>query len=265
MLGAITGDVVGSRFEWHNYRSKGFTLFTPRCSPTNDSIMTLAVAQSILDCEDSYAALGETAVRELRSFGQAYPNSGYGGRFLGWLFAAEPKPYGSFGNGAAMRVSPCGHAARTVDEAKYLAHAVTAITHGHAEGLRAAEAVTLCIYHARQGASMDFLKALVRENYYRIDFCLDDIRDEYAFDETCQGSVPQAFEAFFESTDFEDAIRCAVSIGGDSDTIAAITGSLAEAYYGVPADIRERTLAYLDERLTAVVQAFELKYPPKIL
>lgn len=257
MLGAIIGDIVGSRFEWHNIKCKEFELFTPKCEPTDDSIMTLAVAKAIIACGGDYSKLGEQAVYWMRKIGRPYPNCGYGGRFFQWMYAARPQPYGSYGNGAAMRVSACGFAARTLEEAKALSKAVTEVTHNHPEGLKGAEATAVAIYLARTGSSKDEIRAHMAREYYPLDFTLDGIRDSYRFNETCQQTVPQAIEAFLESTDFEDAIRNAISIGGDSDTLAAITGGIAEAYYGVPAAIRDAAMNYLNEDFRAILREFE--------
>ncbi len=262
MLGAIIGDIAGSRFEWHNKKSKGFELLSHKkgCRPTDDSIMTLAVAQAILDCGDDRGLLSALAVKRMQELGQRYPNAGYGGSFRRWLVADDPQPYHSWGNGSAMRVSPCGFAAATLEEAKKLSAAVTRVTHDHPEGMRGAEAVAVAIFLARSGKSIPEIREYVEENYYRIDFTLDEIRPTYTFDVSCQGSVPQALEAFFESTGFEDTIRNAISIGGDSDTIAAIAGGIAEAYYGIPADIRDLALSFLDDKQLEIVNAFESKY-----
>ncbi len=266
MLGAIFGDVVGSRFEWHNYRKKDFELLPDGkgCEPTDDSILSLAIARAILDCGENTDELGKAVVKRMREFGKLYPGAGYGGRFSGWLSSPDPRPYRSFGNGAAMRVSACGFAARSEEECRSLSQTVTEVTHNHPEGLKGAEATAVAIYHARKGMPMEDIRALILEKYYRIDFKLDEIRDTYPFDESCQGTVPQALEAFFESTDFEDAIRNAVSIGGDSDTVAAITGGIAEAYYGIPLDLRKRAISFLDDRLRKVLLDFEAVYPAKI-
>jgi len=261
MLGAIIGDIAGSRFEWQNIKSKDFELLTHLhgCKPTDDSIMSLAIAQAILECSNvDVLSLG--AIRCMQALGQKYPHAGYGGHFQRWLTAKMPKPYNSFGNGAAMRVSACGYAASSADEARTLSRAVTVVSHNHPEGIKAAEAVAIAIFMARNGSSILEIRDHITKNYYDITFTLDAIRPTYMFDVTCQGSVPQAFEAFFESTSFEDAIRNAISIGGDSDTIAAITGSIAEAYYGIPADIRKLALTFLDETQLGILNAFEAKY-----
>lgn len=261
MMGAIIGDIVGSRFEWHNYRHKDFTLFHPKCRPTDDSIMTLAVAKAILAARPDYEDLPAKAVAAMQELGRAYPRAGYGRGFRAWLQSDHPEPYNSFGNGSAMHVSPTGFAARTEEEAQKLALAVTAVTHNHPEGIKGAEAVAVLIYHARQGMAMEDLHELAQNRYYPLDFTLDEIRPTYEFSSACQGSVPQALVAFFSSTGFEDAIRNAISIGGDSDTIAAIAGSIAEAHYGIPADLREAAMQRLDAPLQQIVTEFESVYP----
>ena len=262
MLGAIIGDIAGSRFEWNNQKTKDFELLTKEngCRPTDDSVMTLAVADAILLCQGDYTNLSTQAIRCMQRMGRLYPDAGYGGRFAAWLKQSSPWPYHSYGNGSAMRVSPCGFAAATLEEAVSLAEKVTKVTHNHPEGLKAAEAVASAIFLARTGKSLAEIRAHIEKLYYTIDFTLDEIRPDYAFDVSCQGSVPQAFEALFESTGFEDAVRNAISIGGDSDTIGAITGSMAEAYYGVPADLREQALAFLDKTQLDIFNAFETAF-----
>ena len=264
MLGAIIGDIAGSRFEFDNRRSKEFTMFHHKCKFTDDSVMSLAVCQALLRTAPDFQELDKETIACMREIGQPYPQCGYGGRFYRWMYGDNPKPYNSYGNGAAMRVSGCGWAADSLEEAKRLSEAVTAVTHNHPEGLKGAEATATAVYLARTGIGKEELRAYITGNYYPIDFTLDAVRETYQFHETCQDSVPQAFEAFFESTDFEDAVRNAVSIGGDSDTIAAIAGSVAEAFYGVPEKLRRKALPFLDERLLAILNAFEQRYPPKI-
>ncbi|MEE3381139.1 MAG: ADP-ribosylglycohydrolase family protein [Succiniclasticum sp.] len=261
MLGAIIGDVAGSRFEWDNHRDKEFDLFAFGCEPTDDSIMTLAVARALLETREDRSQLVPCVIRQMQHMGRRYPNAGYGARFEQWLDAKDPKPYNSYGNGAAMRVSACAQAAASLAEAKQLAADVTAVTHNHPEGMKGAEAVTVAIFLAREGKSKEAIRKAIEDGYYKLDFKLDEIRDSYQFDETCQGSVPQALEAFFEGTGFEDTIRNAISIGGDSDTIAAIAGSVAEAYYGVPDEVRQAVLPYLDTEMRRIVADFEAAYP----
>lgn len=264
MLGAIIGDIVGSRFEWNNHRNKEFKLFTNRCFPTDDSIMTLAIGQAIIISKPDYSDLSENAVKCMQSIGRNYPDCGYGGRFFAWMFSDDPRPYNSYGNGSAMRVSAAGFAATSLEEAKMLSRLVTEVTHNHPEGIKGAEATAVAIYMAKTGSDISKIKDHINKNYYPMNFIIDEIRDTYMFNETCQDTVPQALEAFFESTGFEDAIRNAISIGGDSDTLAAICGSIAQAYYGIPDDIRKQALNFLDKDLLKLLTLFERKYPPKI-
>ena len=260
MIGAVIGDIVGSRFEWDNHKSKEFELFTSDCFFTDDSVMSLAIAKAILESGDQYKNLDRLAVNHMQELGILYPHSGYGGMFGEWLYAEKPEPYNSYGNGAAMRVSPCGFAAGTLEEACLLSRRVTSVTHNHPEGIKGAEATAVAIWLARQGRSIPDIRDYIHQHYYPMDFTLDSIRPTYTFDVTCQGSVPQAIMAFLESTGFEDAIRNAISIGGDSDTIAAITGGIAQAYYGVPPEIRQQALTFLDGRLLNILIQFEVTY-----
>lgn len=257
MLGAFFGDVVGSRFEHNNIKSKDFTLFHPDCSCTDDTVLTAAVAVALLDRQpgEDMAIFKQRLVGTLHQIGIIYPHAGYGGRFRQWLNDGETEPYGSFGNGSAMRVSPCGWVADTLEETLTLAEASAAVTHDHPEGIKGAVAVAGAVYLARTGASKKDIRAFA-EQYYALDFTLDAIRADYQFDVTCQGSVPQAIEAFLESESFEDAIRLAISIGGDSDTIAAIAGAIAEAYYGMTDRECEQLYEHLDELLIEVARDF---------
>lgn len=266
MIGAIIGDIVGSRFEFNNHRSKDFELFTDDCKVTDDTIMTLAVAKTIMEVEkikvpsicsyeydsEYYSLIERMVEKYMQDIGRRYPNCGYGGRFYQWVFSNDPKPYNSFGNGAAMRISPAGFAARTESEAIKLSESITGVTHNHEEGIKGAEATAVAIFMAKRGFTKREIKDKIYSSYYPINFRIDDIRETYQFNETCQETVPQAIEAFLESTSFEDAIRIAISVGGDSDTLAAITGAIAEAYYGVPGDIKNKALTYLDENLRKI-------------
>ena len=262
MLGAIIGDIVGSRFEWNNYRAKDFEFLTYECFPTDDSIMSLALAQAVIISKPDHTDLKDNAVECMQRIGRNYPDCGYGGSFYNWIFSENPKPYNSFGNRAAMRVSAVGFAANSLDEVKEMSRLITEVTHNHPEGIKGAEATAVAIYMARMGSSIFEIRDYIDKNYYPMNFTLDSIRDTYQFNETCQDTVPQALMAFFESTGFEDAIRNAISIGGDSDTVAAICGGVAEAYYGIPADIRKHALTFLDEDLLKVLTVFENQYPP---
>lgn len=260
MFGAIIGDIVGSRFEFDNRKSKKFELFTNTCDYTDDTVMTLAVAKALLPYETitDINAFKQELVRVMHEVGMPHPHCGYGGRFCTWMMKNYTEPYGSCGNGSAMRVSPVAWFAGSLDECERLAAATAEVTHNHPEGIKGAMAVAGAIYLARTGHSMTEIREYT-EHFYHIDFTLDELRPDYNFEETCQDSVPQALEAFFESTSFEDAIRNAVSIGGDSDTIADMAGAIAEAYYGVDREMKDIALSYLDLDLLDIAEEFEQK------
>lgn len=250
MIGAIIGDIVGSRFEFDNHRSTEFEFFHPDCEFTDDTVMTVAVADAIM----SGRSFGET----LHAYGRKYPDRGYGGRFYTWLLKKEGyKPYNSFGNGSAMRVSPCAYLAKgNREQALTWATASAVCTHNHPEGVKGAMAITDCILLAAQQRPKDEIRRLAVELYgYDMNFTIDQIRPRFGFNATCQKTVPQAIECFLESHDFESAIRIAISLGGDSDTIANITGGIAEAYYGVPEEMQSHALQMLPEEMRRVVQA----------
>jgi type I restriction enzyme M protein len=269
MLGAIIGDIVGSRFEFNNYRHKDFELFHKDCFATDDSIMTLAVAQTLLEIHmptgkwDAFEhkrfihELGFYTAKNMQSLGRPYPACGFGGQFYQWIYSENPKAYNSFGNGAAMRISPVGFFSGTEQEVKDFSRAVTEISHNHPEGIKGAEATALAIFLARKGLTKTEIRARIVEDYYPIDFTIEEIRPTYRFNETCQDTVPQALACFFESRDFEDSIRTAISLGGDSDTLAAIAGGIAEAYYGLPEWIERKAVTYLDERLRKVYENWQ--------
>ena len=265
MIGAIIGDISGSRYERRNHKSKDFPLFDKKCRLTDDSIMSLAVAKAILESGEDTKDLSHNAVVFMQGLGRIYSNAGYGGNFIRWIMNPEPEPYNSYGNGSAMRVGPCGFAADSIDNAKELSALVTKVTHNHPEGMKGAEAIAVSIFMAKSGESKEGIRKYIEDNYYNLDFTIDEIRDTYSFDVSCQGSVPVALEAFFESMDFEDAIRIAISVGGDSDTIAAMAGSVAEAYYGIPEEILSSAIDYLDARQMEILYYFEKEYPSKMI
>ena len=254
MKGAIIGDIVGSIYEFHNLKSKDFPLFSERGRFTDDTVMTVAVAMGMLRAYESEADLLDTLTDFLHDYGNRYPHRGYGGRFRQWLRSSDPQPYNSWGNGAPMRCSAAGWLARTPEKAFTLGMYSAAPTHNHPDAMMAAGVTAMLIWQARHGMQMDALQELA-EKYYEIPR-LDDIRDDYEFDVSCMGTMPVALSAFFESTGFEDAIRNAISVGGDSDTIAAITGSIAEPYYGIPEHIWETACTYLDNELIKNVEQF---------
>ena len=269
MIGAIIGDIVGSRFEFveDNYRDKNFVLFGHGCRPTDDSFMTLAVAKALFLSKGDKEKLKDIVVFCMKSVAQAHPNTGWGEKFYKWLFKdSNPKPNYSYGNGAGMRISPVGWVAESEDEVKELSKIITEVSHNHPEGLKGAEAVAMAVYLARIGKSKEEIRAKMQEYYPQLkdeNFTIKNIYGHYGYDEqgdwvTCQGSIPQALAAFLDSENFEDAIRNAVYIGGDSDTIGAMAGSIAEAYYGVPVELEEKALSYLTDDLKGLYFAFEL-------
>lgn len=250
MLGAIVGDIIGSRFEHAQIKTKEFELFSRQCMFTDDTVHTVAVADSLLT-KTPYQ------VNFLRYF-RNYPNAGYGHRFRRWARSPEPAPYDSFGNGSAMRVSPIAWFYDSLDQVRVEARHSAEVTHNHPEGIKGAQAVASAIYMARNGAGKDSIRKFVELEFdYHLQRCVDDIRPHYGFNVTCQGSVPEAIIAFLDAGDFEDAIRNAVSLGGDSDTLACIAGSIAEAFFGgIPTPLREAAFARLDEPLADVTRQF---------
>ena len=284
MIGAIVGDIVGSVYEWNNIKTKDFPLFREDCFFTDDTIMTCAVAEAIME-----GGTQDAFIDAMKKYGRMYPDAGYGGRFGAWLRSDSREPYNSFGNGSAMRVSPCawvmdcGFCARTgmwPTVGRNRATLSAQVTHDHPEGVKGAAAVAdaifMCRYHfggwhgeyerpisdQPEQCKEHIRKHIQREYSYDLSRTLDEIRPGYQFNETCQETVPQAIIAFLESRDFEDAIRNAISLGGDSDTLAAITGSIAEAAYGVPDWIEEKALSYLDVPLLDVVNRWKQYLKP---
>lgn len=258
MLGAIIGDTVGSVFEWNNIKTTDFPLFAPDSAFTDDSVMTIALAHALVNAASEDRELSQPELVQLmQSYGRMYPDAGYGGKFSRWLRSRHPKPYNSFGNGSGMRVSPVAWVADDLETVERLAKESAEVTHDHPEGIRGAQAIAGCILLARQGADNKDIRAYVEQRHgYDLGFTLDEIRPTYTFDVTCQGSVPQAIVAFLESTDFESAVRLAISIGGDSDTIAAMTASIAQGRYAIPAWIAEETSKRLPDHLRSALDRF---------
>ena len=253
ILGAILGDIAGSRFEFRNEKSTDVELFTDADDFTDDTVMTIAVADWLMN--------GTSLPNIMRDWATEYPNSGYGGMFYRWLFPldeSEKKPYNSFGNGAGMRVSPCGYIARTLDEALDLAKQSAEVSHNHPEGIKGAQAIAAAIFLARQHMPKPQIRRYIEKVFgYDLQRTCDDIRPTYGFDETCQGSCPEAIIAFLDSTDYESAIRLAISLGGDSDTIACMTGGIAAAYYGIPDWMIEKAVKYLPADMIDIINRFD--------
>lgn len=257
MIGAIIGDIVGSIYEMNNIKTKDFEFFSDKCFFTDDTVLTLAVAKAIKDSAGNYAILKDKTIEYMRDFAKKYKNAGFSESFKKWVNSGNPEPYNSCGNGAAMRISCVGLISSTIEQVKDLSYKVTSVTHNHPEAIKGAESVAVAMFLAINGLSKEGIKEYINQNYYKIDFSVEELRKTYKTYLDCQNTVPQAFQCFFESESFEDAIRNAVSIGGDSDTIACITGSIAEAYYGVTRDLRMKALSYLDDELKTVYKTVE--------
>ncbi|WP_022851912.1 ADP-ribosylglycohydrolase family protein [Limisalsivibrio acetivorans] len=257
MLGAIFGDITGSIYEWDNCKSKDFRIMDEDSFFTDDTVLTIATAHALMEKIPYNEAY--------REFARKYPDAGYGGNFRKWAISNETNPYNSFGNGSAMRVSPVAYIHQTMGDTLNEAKKSAGVTHNHTEGIKGAQAVVAAIFMARHGESIHSIKEYTARTFgYSFDKTIDEIRPGYSFDVSCQGSVPQAMQAFFESVSFEDAVRNAVSLGGDSDTIACITGSIAEAYYGgIPQNFRTFLFSRLDPFLSNIVKMFEAAYIPQ--
>jgi ADP-ribosylglycohydrolase len=254
MLGAIAGDIIGSVYESGWMKSTDFVLFTPESTFTDDAVLTVAVADCILHNKD-YAEM-------FKEYGRHYPDAGYGGMFYRWLCRPGLAPYNSYGNGSAMRVSPVGFAFSNLDEVLYEAERSAAVTHNHPEGIKGAQAVAVAIFLARTGKGKKEIAEYIEGQFgYNLQQTLNEIRPGYHFDETCQGSVPQAIIAFLESADYEDALRKAISLGGDSDTLACMAGGIAQAFYRrIPDYIVREVRQILNEDLLVIVDKFNKRY-----
>lgn len=261
MLGAMIGDMVGSIYEFNPIKTIEFPLWGKGCRFTDDTVMTAAVAKALMETKGaSESVIKLSLIERMQEFGALYPEVGYGPRFREWLCAKTPQPYHSWGNGSAMRVSSVGWLYSSLEETLSMAKLTAEITHNHPEGLKGAMSVAAAIYLLRTGKNKDEVRSYI-EDFFQYDFrkSLDVIRPDYIFQESCQGTVPPAMTAFWESCGFEDCIRKAVSLGGDCDTLTAISGSIAEAYYDIPAAIREEALCRLDTRLREIYQEFLIR------
>ncbi len=265
MYGAILGDIIGSPYEFdQGGKTKEFPLFVPESRFTDDTVMTVAVAETLMDTDPQDAGrLRDALVASMRKWGGRYPHAGYGCRFGLWLRAAQPEPYGSYGNGSAMRVSSVGWLYESLSETRRVARLTAEVTHNHPEGVKGAEATASAIFLARTGSSKEEIRSfVVREFAYDLSRTCDEIRPGYRHNESCQKTVPEAITAFLEGQDFEDVIRTAVSLGGDCDTLTCIAGSIAEAFYGVPAALKAECAARLPEDMRAVLARFDTRRKP---
>ena len=254
IIGAIAGDVIGSAYEFNPTREYGFELFTPKSTFTDDTVLTMANAQWLLEDEQHSH---ETLVNIMQDLCHRYEWRGYGGRFVQWIVSSNPQPYGSFGNGSAMRVSPVGYYAQTLDEALELAKISAEVTHNHPEGVKGAQATAAAIFLARQGKTKQEIGKYVAETFnYDLSRTLEEIRPDYTFDETCQRTVPEAITCYLEGRDYEDVVRLAVSLAADADTLAAIAGSIASATMDVPNEISQRVISLLSEEFCTLLLRF---------
>lgn len=258
MLGAIIGDIAGSIYEFNNIKTEDFTPFEGKCFFTDDTVMTVAVADALMSGKRDPKKTEACMIKSMKKFGKAYPGAGYGGRFSAWLQNPDPKPYDSFGNGSAMRVSPVAWYFHSLEKVQQFAEISAKVTHDHPEGIKGASAVATAIFMARNGRDKDYIKRYIELKYhYDFSKTLDEIRPNYNFDETCQGTVPVAFEVFFEAESFEDTLKKAISMGGDSDTLAAIACSIAEGFYPIPKELKEKALAVLDRKILSVLKKWD--------
>ena len=254
MLGALVGDIVGSVYEFQNTKSMDFDLFTPWTTFTDDSVMTLAVAKWLMEDE---AHTIHYLIYCMQELGNRYPNAGYGGNFRTWLREDNPQPYNSWGNGAGMRVSPVGLYAKNLDEVLALAALTASVSHNHPEGVKGAQAIAACVFLCKEGKSKQEIKEYIEKTFdYNLNRTIAVIRPRYEFDVSCQGSVPEAIIAFLEGNSFEEVIRLAISLGGDSDTIGAMAGSIAACMYPIPDEIVNRCNTILTEDLKEIKDKF---------
>jgi len=260
MIGAILGDMIGAPFEFdRGSKTKAFPLFRRESNFTDDSVMTIAVAEALTESRGKSDDEIKTAlVRSMQKWGRRYPDAGYGGRFFRWLFTDNPQPNNSYGNGSAMRASAAGWLYDDLSETRHMAALTAEVSHNHPEGIKGAEATAAAIFMARTGSSKAEIKAYTEQEFgYDLSRSCDELRPGNRMNETCQVTMPLVFAAFLDSTDFEDTIRNAVSLGGDTDTIACIAGSIAEAFYGVPEDIAAEGRSRLPEDLLAALSRAE--------
>ena len=254
MLGALVGDIIGSTYEWYNTKRTDFELFEKGSRFTDDSVMTLAVAKWLIEDEGHSTA---KLIKCMQELGQKHPDAGYGGRFIEWLYEEEPQPYNSWGNGSGMRVSPVGLYARTLEEALELAEITASVSHDHPEGIKGAQAIAASVFLCKQGKSKLEIKEYVEQTFgYNLHRTIEEIRPRYKFDVSCQGSVPEAIIAFLEGDSFEEVIRLAISLGGDSDTIGCMAGAIAACRYPIPDEIADRCDSLLTDDLRDIKDRF---------
>lgn len=263
MLGVILGDVIGSRFEFdRGGKTKEFKLFTREDEFTDDSVMTIAVADGLMNAgkDADEKTVKERLIKSMQHWGQRYPYAGYGAKFIHWVHAKDPKPYGSYGNGSAMRVSSVGWLYPTLEKTLDVARWSAEVSHNHPEGVKGAVCTAAVIFLSRMGNDKETIREYVLSHYnYDLSESLGEMRKRHEHVETCMDSLPKALVSFFEGNSYEDVVRNAVSLGGDTDTLAAIAGAMAEAFYGIPEDIREEGKGFVPEDMQAVLERFDTK------
>jgi len=262
MYGAILGDVIGSRFEFDRGPwSKEFELVTDRCSWTDDTVMTVAVAEALMNAgrDADVSVIKKECIASMKKWGQKYPNAGYGARFIHWVLTDEPTPYNSLGNGSAMRVSAAGWLYDSLDRTREVARATSEVSHNHPEGIKGAECTAAVMFLARSGADKDEIREYVTKEFgYDISMTVDELRPLHRHDETCMDALPKALISFFEGDSYEDVVRNAVSLGGDTDTIAAIAGAMAEAFYGMSVMLKAECIANVGKDMRLVIERFDM-------
>ncbi|MBR4948761.1 MAG: ADP-ribosylglycohydrolase family protein [Clostridiales bacterium] len=260
MYGAIIGDIIGSRFEFdRGNKSKEFELFTKECDFTDDTVMTIAVAEALMDAgKDAYEkTIKDLLIKSMKKWGKKYPHAGYGARFIDWVLTDDPKPYGSYGNGSGMRVSAVGWLYDTLDRTREVARWTAEVTHNHPEGIKGAEATAAAIFMARTGSTMEEIAGYIEDEFeYDLSRTLDEIRPEYEHVEDCMHTMPEAYTCFFESESYENCIRNVMYIGGDTDTLAAVAGAIAEAFWGLPIGLIVQAKDFIPDDIEAVISRF---------
>lgn len=261
MYGAITGDIIGSQFEFdRGNKSREFELFGKNCEYTDDTVMTVAVAEALLDAgkDADEKTVKEKLICSLKKWGKKYPYAGYGNRFKAWVLSAKSEPYGSYGNGSGMRVSPVGWLYDSMERTREVARWTAEITHNHPEGIKGAESAAAAIFMARHHAAFEEISNYIEDEFgYDLSRTLDEIRPDYCHVEDCMKTMPEAFTCFLEAGSYEECIRNVMYIGGDTDTLGAIAGAIAEAYWGIPEDLIRKAKEYLPDDIKAVVERFE--------
>ena len=264
MLGAIIGDMAGSIYEFNNIKSREFEFLSERCEPTDDSILTCAIARALMDVKGRGTQLQRVTMLRMKEYflSNPLPMGGFGAKFFQWALSDVTEAYGSWGNGAAMRISPVAYVANTEEEVKLLSRIVTGTTHNDPEGLKGGEVTALAVFKALHGATKEDIQEMVR-SYYPGEYSVEELHKTYKFEPSCQKTVPEGMQCFFESEDYESAIRNVMYIGGDCDTLGAIVGAVAGAYYEIPEWIQEKALSMMPDYMVEDYEDFKVMYMDK--